>query len=104
MFKVDINNLGLASYNELIRLQVLKDKKRDELTKEEIEEANEIIYNKLGDYLLKQILKYDHGHLITVDYKEFNEVGGFTQLVLVLALCYINKMDLNNYFNLPVEA
>lgn len=104
MFKVDLNNLGLASYNELIRLKVLKDISRDQLSKEELEEANDIIYHKLGDYLLRQILEYNHGHVVKVDYKGFNEIGGFTQLVLILALCYINKMDLNMYFNLPIEA
>lgn len=104
MFKVDINNLGLASYNELIRLEVLPDKDRNQLTKEEIANANEIIYNKLGDYLLNQILRYDHGKIVAVNYNDFNEVGGFTQLILILALCYINKMDLNMYFNLPIKA
>ena len=102
MFETDLNYMGLASYNELIRLKVLENIPKEELSKEDITKANEILYNKLGDYLLNQILEYKDGHVQKIDYK-FNETGGFVQLILVLALCYINDMDLNNYFNLPIK-
>ncbi len=102
MFETDLNYMGLASYNELIRLKVVPDIPKDELTEEDLTKDNEIIYNKLGDYLLNQILEYKDGHVQKIDYK-FDETGGFVQLILILALCYINNMDLNNYFNLPIK-
>lgn len=99
---VDLNELGLASYNELIRLNLIEKKDKEFLTNEEIYNINQIIYNKLGDTLLKEVFQYKDGKLSHIEYK-FNKIGAFTQLILIFALCYVNDMDLNNYFNLSIK-
>ena len=100
---IDLNELGLASYNELIRLKLLRNKPKDELTQADIFKANEIIYNKIGDTLLKETLKYnDDGTVSTEVNYSFDNIYAFTHLILIFALCYINSMNLNNYFNLTL--
>ena len=98
----DLNDLCLASYNELIRLKLIPNKERNLLTPDEIQNINEIIYNKLGDTLLNEILEYKNGKITTVNYK-FNNIGTFTQLVLLFALCYVNYFNMNDYFNLEIK-
>ena len=100
---IDLNDLGLASYNELIRLKLLENKEKEFLTPEDIELINEKIYNKLGDTLLKEIFQYKDGKLSAIKYK-FNNIGVFTQMVLIFALAYVNNMDLNDYFNLEIKG
>ena len=101
--KVDLNELGLASYNELIRLELLKDIKKKDLTKEQILTNNAIIYEKIGDCLLNQMITYNKDkEPESIDFG-FNQTGAYTQLILVLALCYNNGMNLNDYFDLKVK-
>ena len=50
--KTDLNDLGLASYNELIRLGLLDNVEKKYLTKEQITKINAIIYEKIGDCIL----------------------------------------------------
>lgn len=99
---IDLNDLGLASYNELIRLKLIPDKSRNLLTPSEINNINEILYNKIGDTLLKEIFQYKDGKLSHIDFK-FNNIGAFTQLILLFALCYVNYFNLNDYFNLDIK-
>lgn len=100
---IDLNDLGLASYNELIRLNLLSNKDKELLTPEDIELINEKIYNKLGDTLLKEIFQYKDGKLSAIQYK-FNNIGVFTQMILLFALAYVNNMDLNKYFGLDIKV
>lgn len=100
--KVDINDLGEASYNELIRLKFIDDKPRNELTSLEIEKINAKIYERIGDNLLNQIFKYDNGKLSHIEYR-FNEIGVLTEFILIFALAYVNNMDLNQYFGLNIK-
>lgn len=100
--KTDLNELGLASYNELIRLKVIDDIEKKKLTKEDIQKINAIIYEKIGDCILNQMIKYKNMEPESIDFG-FNQVGAYTQLILCLALCYANGMNLNDYFNLTVK-
>jgi len=100
---IDLNDLGLASYNELIRLKLLENKDKELLTPEEIELINEKIYNKIGDTLLKEIFQYKDGKLFIIKYN-FNNIGTFTQMILLFALAYVNNMNLNDYFNLEIKG
>ena len=99
---VDLNDLGLASYNELIRLKFIEDKDKDLLSTAEKYSVSDKIYEKLGDKFLEQVLQYKDGHLYAIQFK-FNDVGIFTYLILIFALAYVNDMDLNNYFNLKIK-
>ena len=101
--KVDLNELGEASYNELIRLKFLEDIPKRYLTKENIAKINYKLYEKMGDVLLKQIVKYDDNLKAKEIEFGFNRNGAYTQLILCLALCYANGMDLNDYFDLKVK-
>lgn len=100
---IDLNDLGLASYNELIRLKLLENKDKELLTPEDVDIINEKIYNKLGDTLLKEIFQYKDGKLVIIKYN-FNNIGAFTQMILLFALAYVNNMDLNDYFNLEIKS
>ena len=101
--RVDLNELGLASYNELIRLELLENIKKQDLTNEKILQNNAIIYEKIGDCLLNQMVTYNKDKdPESIDFG-VNQTGAYTQLILVLALCYINGMNLNNYFDLKVK-
>lgn len=97
----DLNELEIASYNELRRIKFIDDKDKELLTSEEIQEVNNKIYEKIGDLLLKQVLQYKEGKLQQMEYK-FNSRGIYVQLILFFALCYINNMDLNDYFQIKV--
>jgi len=97
----DLNELEVASYNELRRIGFLEDKDKELLTPEDIKEANDKIYEKIGDKLLSQILQYNNGKLERLEPK-FSNRGVYTQLILLFALCYINNMDLNDYFQIKV--
>ena len=99
---IDLNDLGLASYNELIRLKLFPNTERSLLTPDEINDITSIIYNKIGDTLLKEIFQYKDGKLSHIEYK-FNNIGAFTHLILIFALCYVNYFDLNEYFDLGVN-
>jgi len=101
MVYVDLNDLGLASYNELIRLKFLEDKEKDLLTHGEKKKINDKIYEKLGDTFLKDTLQYENGQISHIEFK-FTEITGFTYMILIFALAYINDMDLNEYFNLKI--
>lgn len=99
---VDLNELGLASYNELIRLKLIENKERDLLTPNDLSKINEAIYNKIGDTLFKETIKYNEdGEFSNMDYS-FNNIGAFTELILIFAQCYANNMDLNKYFSLTI--
>ena len=100
--KTDLNDLGLASYNELIRLGLLDNVEKKYLTKEQITKINAIIYEKIGDCILNQMVKYEDKEPVAIDFG-FNQTGAYTQLILVLALCYANGMNLNDYFDLKVR-
>lgn len=101
---VDLNDLGLASYNELIRLQFIEDKDKSELTTHEKEEISNKIYEKLGDTFLSEILTYDNktGKLKGISFN-FTEINAFKEMILLFALCYINDMNFNEYFNLKIR-
>lgn len=97
----DLNELCISSYNELRRLNFIEDKDKEMLSQEEIQQINNKIYEKIGDLLLNQILTYEDGKLKEMDYK-FNSKGIFTQLILFFSLCYVNNMDLNDYFQIRI--
>ena len=101
---VDLNDLQLASYNELIRLKFLEDKTLDQLTSFEKREISNKIYEKLGDTFLSEVLTYDEnsGKLKGISFN-FNEVNAFKEMILLFALCYVNDMNFNEYFNLKIR-
>ena len=99
---VDLNDLGLISYNELIRLHFLENKDRDLLSSAEKNDISNKIQEKLGDTYLEEVFKYEDKKLVAIDYK-FTEGRSFKELVLLLALCYVNNMDLNEYFTLKIQ-
>lgn len=101
MSYADLNELGFLSYNELRRIGFIPDKDKEFLTGENIQELNEKLYEKIGDLLLKQILEYKDGKLQQMSFR-FSQQGIYVQLVLMLAMCYINNMNLNNFFELKV--
>jgi len=101
---VDLNDLQLASYNELIRLNFLEDKTLDQLTSFEKREISNKIYEKLGDTFLSEVLTYDEnsGKLKGISFN-FNEVNAFKEMILLFALCYVNDMNFNEYFKLNIQ-
>ena len=99
---VDLNDLGLMSYNELIRLKFIENKDRDLLSAGERLEISNRLCEKLGDTYLEEVFKFENNKLIGIDYT-FTEGRTFKELILLLALCYINNMDLNNYFSLKIQ-
>lgn len=97
----DLNELTEASYNELRRIGFIPDKDKEMLTSEDIQEINNKVNEKVGDLLLAQTLQYKEGKLEQMNYK-FNNRGTYTQLILMFTLCYVNNMDLNDYFQIKV--
>lgn len=100
--KADLNDLGLAAYNELIRLGLIDNIEKKYLTEKDILKINRIIYEKIGDCILNQMVTYKNMEPESIDFG-CNQVGAYTQLILALALCYVNGMNLNDYFNLKVK-
>ena len=101
---VDLNDLLLASYNELIRLNFLEDKTKDELSEHEKKIISDKIYERLGDTYLSEVLTYDEntGRLKGISFN-FTEGKAFKELILLFALCYVNDMNFNEYFNLKIR-
>ena len=101
---VDLNDLQLASYNELIRLNFLEDKAKEELTEHEKIVISDKIYERLGDTYLSEVLTYDEntGKLKGISFN-FTEVNAFKEMILLFALCYVNDMNFNEYFNLKIR-
>lgn len=101
---VDLNDLGLASYNELIRLKFIENKEKSKLTSQEKEEISNKIYEKLGDTYLSEVLTYDKetGKLKGISFN-FNEINAFKEMILLFSLCYVNDMNFNEYFNLKIK-
>lgn len=99
---VDLNDLGLMSYNELIRLKFIENKDRDLLSAGEKLEISNRLCEKLGDTYLEEVFKFKDNKLIGIEYK-FTEGRTFKELILLLALCYINNMNLNDYFSLKIQ-
>jgi len=101
---VDLNDLELASYNELIRLEFLENKTKEQLTEREKTIISDKIYEKLGDSYLSEILTYDKdsGQLKGISFN-FKEVNAFKEMILLFALCYVNDMNLNEYFKLNIR-
>lgn len=99
---VDLNDLGLISYNELIRLKFLENKDRDLLSSGEKLEINNKIMEKIGDTYLEEVFKYENKKLVGIEYN-FTEGRTFKELILLFALCYINNMDLNKFFSLKIQ-
>lgn len=101
--KVDLNDLGRAAYNELIRLKFIDNIEKNQLNENDLSLINYKIYNKMGDNLLSQIVDYND-ELDPNELKfDFDRTIAYTQLILNLALCYANGMNLNDYFNLKVK-
>ena len=100
---VDLNDLGLISYNELIRLKFIENKDRDLLSAAEKLDISRKLMEKLGDTYLEEVFKYENKKLIGIDYT-FTDGRSFKELILLLALCYVNNMDLNNYFTLKIQT
>lgn len=97
---VDLNELCLASYNELVRIKFLEDKKLEELSYPEIYEMTAKLYEKLGDKFLEHTLRLDeNGKPRAVEFN-FNEKMTYIELIILFAICHINKMDLNLFFEL----
>ena len=97
---VDLNDLCLASYNELVRINFLENKSIDELNSKEIYEISAKIYEKLGDKFLEHTLRLDqNGKPKQIEFF-FNEKLTYIELILLFAACYVNKMDLNLFFEL----
>ena len=90
---VDLNDLGLISYNELIRLKFLDNKDRDLLSAGEKLDISQRLMEKLGDTYLEEVFKYDDKEkkLIGIEYT-FTEGKTFKELILLFALCYINNI------------
>jgi hypothetical protein len=101
---VDLNELQLASYNELVRLNFLEDKTKEELTEHEKQLISNKIYERLGDTYLSEVLTYDEndGKLKGISFN-FTETNAFKELILLFALCYVNDMNFNEYFNLKIR-
>ena len=101
---VDLNELQLASYNELIRLEFLENKTKAELTTYEKKMISDKIYERLGDTYLSEVLAYDEetGKLKGIEFN-FTEGRAFKELILLFALCYVNDMNFNEYFNLKIR-
>lgn len=99
---VDLNDLGLISYNELIRLKFIPDKDRDLLSAAERNDISHRLCEKLGDTYLEEVFKFQDNKLIGIDYT-FTEGRTFKELILLLALCYVNNMNLNDYFSLKIQ-
>ena len=101
---VDLNDLGLASYNELIRLNFIDNKTRDQLTIHEREVISNKIYEKLGDTYLSEVLTYDKetGKMKGISFN-FTEINAFKEMILLFALSYVNYMNINEYFNLKIR-
>lgn len=101
---VDLNELEIASYNELIRLNFLENKPKEELTDHEKQLINNKIYEKLGDTYLSEILEYNKttGKLLGISFN-FKEINAFKEMILLFALCYVNDMNLNEYFKLNIH-
>lgn len=100
---VDLNELGEAAYNEFKRIKFFNENiDHERMTDEDLFKCNDAIYNKIGDILLKQIVKYKDFQPDYMSY-DFNSTAGYTLLLLVLALCYINNMNLNDYFNIRLR-
>ena len=97
----DLNELCESSYNELRRIGFIEDKDKEMLTQEDIDNINDKVYQKIGDLLLNQCLKYNKGEIQHMDFT-FNSNAIFTQLIMFFTLCYVNNMDLNNYFQIKV--
>ena len=101
---VDLNELQLASYNELVRLDFLENKPKEELTEHEKRIISDKIYEKLGDTYLSEVLTYDEntGRMKGISFN-FTESNAFKELILLFALCYVNDMNFNEYFNLKIR-
>ena len=101
---VDLNDLQLASYNELIRLNFLENKAKEELTEHEKKVISDKIYERLGDTYLSEVLTYDEntGKLKGISFN-FTEVNAFKEMILLFALCYVNDMNFNEYFKLNIQ-
>jgi len=99
---VDLNDLAEASYNEMIRLKVMPSKNPRELTNDERASLGELLYDKIGDNLLDWAINYENYRPTSVQFK-FDEMKMFKTLVLDFAMCYLNGMDLNEYFSLEIR-
>ena len=101
---VDLNDLELASYNELVRLNFIENKTKNELTEREKKLISDKIYEKLGDTYLSEVLTYDEetGKMKGISFN-FTEHNAFKEMILLFALCYVNDMNLNEYFNLNIR-
>lgn len=97
---IDLNELCLASYNELIRINFLENKSIEELNSKEIYNISAKLYEKLGDKFLEHSLRLDeNGNYKSIEFI-FNEKMTYIELILLFAICHINKMDLNLFFEL----
>ena len=97
---IDLNDLCLASFNELKRIKFLDDKNIEDLSYNEVYNMTAKLYEKLGDKFLEHTLRLgENGKFESIDFT-FNENMTYVELILLFAICYINKMDLNLFFNL----
>ena len=98
--KIDLNDLCLASFNELKRIKFLDNKNLEELSYNDIYKMTAKLYEKLGDKFLEHTLRLDeNGKFEAIDFR-YDENMTYIELILLFAICYINKMDLNLFFNL----
>lgn len=100
---VNLNELGLASYNELIRLNFIENKPIEQLMDFERKAISDKIYEKLGDTYLSEVLTYDEitGQMRGIEFN-FTEQNAFKEMILLFALCYVNDMNFNEYFKLNI--